>query len=375
MYPIPFNRPYVTGKEWEHIQAALAQGKLSSNGKYTQKCQHFFESRFGFKKTFLTHSCTQALEMAALLLNLGPEDEVILPSYSYVSTANAFALRGCRLVFADSRPDYPGIDEAKIENLISSRTRALVLVHYGGVACHMEPILDLCKKYGLFLIEDAAAALDGYYLAKDGDALPLGSMGDFATFSFHETKNISCGEGGLLVVNNPSFFKEADLVWNRGTNRSEFEMGHVLSYEWVRLGSAFAPSEITAAWLWSQLENLAIIQEKRAAVWNWYQANLKEILATFFGQKPVIPLYARQNYNTYYLVMEHIQDRDALIDFLKSRGILSVSHYRCLHQSPYFKNRYQGKPLLQAEKYQERLLRLPVFADLDVKSLENSLLS
>lgn len=375
MYSVPFNRPYVSGKEWEYVQDALAQGKLSSNGKYTKKCQHFFESKFGFGKTFLTHSCTQALEMAALLLNLGPEDEVILPSYAYVSTANAFALRGCQLIFADSRPDYPAIDETKIEDLISTRTRALVLVHYGGVACHMEPILELCKKYGLFLVEDAAAALDGYYLGKDGAALPLGSLGDFATFSFHETKNISCGEGGMLVVNNPAFLKEADLVWNRGTNRSEFEKGKSPSYEWVRLGSAFAPSEITAAWLWSQLESLALIQKKRAAVWNWYQMHLRRVLPYLSGQLPEIPLFAKHNFHTYYLVMDKNRDRDVLIDFLTSKGILSVFHYRCLHQSPYFKNKYLGKPLLQAEKYQERLLRLPVFADLDINLLEDRLLS
>ncbi|WP_162341103.1 dTDP-4-amino-4,6-dideoxygalactose transaminase [Cyclobacterium salsum] len=375
MYSIPFNQPYVTGNEWVYVQDALAQGRLSSNGKYTYKCQQFFESTFGFRKTFLTHSCTQALEMAALLLNLGPEDEVILPSYAYVSTANAFALRGCQLVFADSRPDYPGIDETKIERLINSRTRAIVLVHYGGVACNMEPILDLCNRYDLFLIEDAAAALDGYYMSKEGDARPLGSMGDFATFSFHETKNISCGEGGLLVVNNPSFFQEADWVWNRGTNRSDFDKGNRSSYEWVRLGSAFGPSEIAAAWLWAQLENLPAIQKKRAAVWYWYQSHLREVLPSFSSQLPKIPTFARQNFNTFYLLMDQPRDREDLIAYLKSKGILSVFHYRCLHLSPYFRDKYQGKPLVQAEKYQERLLRLPVFADLDVNQLEKELIS
>lgn len=372
---IPFNQPYVTGNEWEYIQDAVAQGRLSSNGKYTHKCQQFFERRFGFRKTFLTHSCTQALEMVALLLNLGPDDEVILPSYAYVSTANAFAIRGCRLVFADSRPDYPGIDETKIEGLISSRTRAIVLVHYGGIACNMEPLLDLCKKHELYLIEDAAAALEGYYLSRDGDASPLGSLGDFATFSFHETKNVGCGEGGLLVVNNPLFFQEADWVWNRGTNRSDFDRGKSPSYEWVRLGSAFAPSEIAAAWLWSQLENLAIIQKRRAKVWDWYLRNLTEVSLPFNIQLPVIPIFARQNFNTFYLVLDHAEDREGLIRYFRSKGILSVFHYRCLHHSPYFRDKYQGKPLVQAERYQDKLLRLPVFPDLDVELLKKRLLS
>ncbi|SEJ29428.1 dTDP-4-amino-4,6-dideoxygalactose transaminase [Cyclobacterium xiamenense] len=375
MQAIPFNQPHVTGSEWVHIQEAIAQGKLSANGSYTKKCQQFFESTFGFNKVYLTHSCTQALEMAALLLDLGPADEVIVPSFAYVSTANAFALRGCRLVFADSRLDYPGIDEVGIEKLITSRTKALVIVHYAGIACHMDPIVALCKRHGIYLIEDAAAALNGFYLNGDGKRLPLGSFGTLATFSFHETKNIACGEGGMLVVNDPDLLAKADTVWNRGTNRSDFERGLSTHYEWVSLGSAFGPSEINAAWLWAQLQKLEQIQKKRQEIWYWYQANLRRILPVFDGEFPSVPPFSQQNYHSFYLVEGSRAKREALIRYLHSKGIQSVSHYRCLHRSRYVSNRHTGAALVHAEKYQDRLLRLPFYADLDIAQLEQNLLS
>lgn len=374
MYTIPFNRPFFTGNEWSYIQDAMKDGKLSGNGKYTGKCQEFFESKYGFGKTFLTHSCTQALEMAAILMGLGPGDEVILPSYSYVSTANAFALRGCTLVFADCRPDYPVIDETKLQDLISPRTKALVIVHYGGMACKMEMISKLVQDNDIYLIEDAAAAIDAYYQGEDGKNIPLGSMGHMAAFSFHETKNISCGEGGMLVVNDASFHKKALDVWNRGTNRSAFEQGMHKAYEWVSLGSACAPSEINAAWLWAQLEQLENSQKKRKAIWNWYFQNCQSLLPSFEVEKPVVPNNAHHNFHVFYLLCADAAQRGDLINHLKSKGILSVFHYQCLHQSPYFQDQYKGIPLSQAEKYQNRLLRLPLFADFEKEKFEKLLL-
>lgn len=375
MYEIPFNRPYQTGNEWAYIQDAINEGKLSGNGKYTRKCQRFFEKKYGFGKAFLTHSCTQALEMAALLLGLGPGDEVILPSYAYVSTANAFALRGCSLVFADCRPDYPAIDETKIQRLISSRTKALVIVHYGGVACNMEMIADLVEENGIFLIEDAAAAIDAYYVSLDARKIPLGSMGHLATFSFHETKNISCGEGGMLVVNEASFFDRAEEIWNRGTNRKSFDQGSSNAYEWVSLGSAFAPSEINAAWLWAQLEQLENIRKKRKIIWDWYYQNIHSLLPGFEIEKPIVPIFAAHNYHVFYLLCKAEAGREQLINHLKNKGILSVFHYQCLHQSPHFRSQYQGEPLIYAERYQDRLLRLPLFFDLERNKFKSLLLA
>ncbi|WP_375584977.1 dTDP-4-amino-4,6-dideoxygalactose transaminase [Cyclobacterium xiamenense] len=375
MHSIPFNQPYLTGKEWSHVQEAMLGGRLSANGIFTKKCQQFFETTFGFNKVFLTHSCTQALEMAALVLGLGPGDEVIVPSFAYVSTANAFALRGCRLVFADSRPDYPGIDETGIEKLISSRTRALVIVHYAGIACDMDPIVSLCRRRGIYLIEDAAAALNGFYLDGQGHRLPLGSFGCLATFSFHETKNISCGEGGMLVVNDPELLVKAEMVWNRGTNRADFEAGRADYYEWVSLGSAFGPSEINAAWLWAQLQYLEEIQKKREKIWHWYRENLRRILPVFEGELPSVPAFAEQNYHAFFLLEKNLGKRQALIRYLQSKGILSVTHYRCLHSSPYCKAPYTGAPLVHAEKYQDRLIRLPLYADLDTGHLAHNLVS
>ncbi|SHN24656.1 dTDP-4-amino-4,6-dideoxygalactose transaminase [Cyclobacterium lianum] len=370
MYEIPFNSPYFTGNELVYLQDAQKRGRLSSNGEYTRKCQHFFESRYGFERVFLTHSCTQALEMAALVLDLGPGDEVILPSYAYVSTANAFALRGCSLVFADSRPDFPAIDETKIEDLISPRTRALVIVHYGGMSCNMEKIIELSIKHDIYLIEDAAAAIDAYYLDSNGEEIPLGSMGHMATFSFHETKNISCGEGGMLVLNDVSFIDRAEHIWSRGTNRKSYERGLSAAYQWVSIGSAFAPSEINAAWLWAQLEQIEHIKNKRKIIWDWYDEHLEALFENFGIKRPTIPEFVRQNYHLYYLTCTGLEQRQDLIEFLQSRGVLAVFHYQCLHLSPFFREQYQGEPLYEAEKFQNTLLRLPLFVDLDRNQLQ-----
>ncbi|EPR65844.1 dTDP-4-amino-4,6-dideoxygalactose transaminase [Cyclobacterium qasimii] len=372
MLSIPFNSPFSTGNEWQYIQDACKEGKLAADGKYTNKCQQFFEKKYGFGKAYLTHSCTQALEMAALLMDLKPGDELIVPSYTYVSTANAFALRGCKIVFVDSRSDYPGIDELQLEHLINDKTRAIVAVHYGGIACDMDLLTSITKKHNLFLIEDAAAAIDSYYLGADKNPKPLGSFGHFATFSFHETKNISCGEGGMLVVNDANFLEKADEVWNRGTNKKAFISGQRKKYEWVSLGSAFAPSEINAAWLWAQLEEMDAIQEKREKIWNWQQNNLPNLLAHYDLDWMNIPSHSIHNFHLFYGLAKSLKQRDELLNHLRQKGILAVFHYQSLHASPYnlsLVGQGQRQHLIQADKYSERLIRFPLYTDLDTENL------
>ncbi|MFC4874047.1 dTDP-4-amino-4,6-dideoxygalactose transaminase [Negadavirga shengliensis] len=373
MYKIPFNKPYFTGKETKFIHDALAQGKLSANGKYTGLCQHFFEQRYGFYKTFLTNSCTQALEMTALLMDIRPGDEVIVPSYTFVSTANAFALRGARIVFADSRPDYPGVSIEDLESLITARTKAIVLVHYGGIACDMQQVMGLAGRHGLFVVEDAAAALDAFYINGEGEKQALGTFGHFAAFSFHETKNISSGEGGMLVVNDSRFLESATEIWERGTNRSAFLRGEVERYDWVSLGSAYAPSEITAACLWAQLQHLDDIQSERKRIWEWYDKNLGSIWPQFDGEVPHIPLFSQHNFHMYYLVCTDQKDRDLIISRLGQKGVLAVFHYQCLHRSPFYSALHDGRKLLEAEKYSQSLLRLPFYYGLDTDSLKEML--
>jgi len=262
---IPFNKPYLTGKEAHYLYHAVYSGKISGNGMFTQKCHNFFVQRYGFKKCLLTTSCTDALEMAAILIDIKQGDEVIMPSYTFVSTANAFVLRGATIVFADSGASNPNIDAEKLESLITPKTKAIVPVHYAGIACDMDKIMALAEKYNLFVIEDAAQAIDSYYNGR-----PLGSIGHLAAFSFHETKNIISGEGGMLVINDERFFRRAEIIWEKGTNRAEFFRGEVNKYGWVDIGSSFLPSEIIAAFLYAQLENLDDIQLKRKSIWNKY---------------------------------------------------------------------------------------------------------
>tara|TARA_R110002050_G_scaffold78064_5_gene166678 strand:- start:4936 stop:6069 length:1134 start_codon:yes stop_codon:yes gene_type:complete len=367
---IPFNSPYSTGNEWHYIQDAYKEGKLAADGKYTSKCQEFFEKKYGFGKVYLTHSCTHALEMAALLMDLKPEDEVIVPSYTYVSTANAFALRGCKIVFVDSLPDYPGIDPNLLPQLINDKTRAIIAVHYGGLACDMEQIMAITRKHKLFLVEDAAAAINGFYIDPNKKRQPLGTFGHFATFSFHETKNISCGEGGMLVVNDPEFISKADEVWNRGTNRKAFNAGNKNKYEWVSLGSAFAPSEINAAWLWAQLEQIETIQQNRKVIWHWLKNNLPNLLEEYEIEWMKIPSHAEHNYHLFYGLAKNFKQRDELIKILKQKGILAVFHYQGLHTSPYYLSLENPiQKLVQAEKYSDRLIRFPLFANLNTEDL------
>lgn len=364
MIRIPFNKPHITGKETHYMYEAVYSGKLSGNGQFTQRCQRFFEEHYGFGKCLLTSSCTDALEMAALLCDIQPGDEVIMPSYTFVSTANAFVLRGAKIVFADSKANHPGIDENSIEALITPKTKAIVPVHYAGVACDMDKILALSKKYKLFIIEDAAQAIDSYYISSDGQKRPLGSIGHFATFSFHETKNLISGEGGMLVINDPQYAKQAEIIWEKGTNRSAFFRGEVDKYGWVDVGSSFLPSEVTAAFLWAQLEQLEDIQKRRKEIWSSYFSSLKDWAELNNISLPVIPQYATNNGHLFYLVMNTEDQRIRFINHLKSKGILAVFHYLSLHLSKYYYDKHDNRQLIYSDHYSNCLVRLPLFYDL-----------
>ena len=362
---IPFNKPYLTGKEIHYIYDAVYTGKLSGNGKYTKKCQQYFQDIYNIKKCLLTSSCTDALEMAAILSDIKEGDEVIMPSYTFVSTANAFVLRGAKIIFADSRKDHPGIDEDSIESLITNRTKAIVPVHYAGVACDMEKIMNLANKYNLLVIEDAAQAIDSYFTFSDGTKMALGSIGHLGAFSFHETKNIISGEGGLLTINDEKFACRAEIIWEKGTNRSAFFRGEVDKYGWVDIGSSFLPSEMIAAFLWAQLENLSDIQYKRKHIWSIYYNGLKEWAESRNVRLPFIPPQANNNAHMFYMVCNSIEQRTTIIENLKKNNILSVFHYLSLHKSPFYKEKYFGLDLVNADKYSDCLLRLPMYYELE----------
>lgn len=356
---IPFNKPYLSGKELEYISKAVMNGKLSGNGMFTQLCHSFFEKEFGFKKVLLTTSCTDALEMSALLAEIKDGDEVILPSFTFVSTANAFLLRNAKLVFCDSSENSPNIDPIKIKELITNKTKAIVVVHYAGVACDMEPIIEICNQHNIYLIEDAAQAIDSYY---KGTA--LGSIGDFGAFSFHETKNIISGEGGLLTINNEKYHSRSEILWEKGTNRSAFFKGEADKYGWVDIGSSYLPSEIISAFLYAQLENMDFIQNRRLQIWNLYKEELKELESKGFLKLPEIPSFATNNAHLFYLVLENEILRDSLIKYLKGNDVLSVFHYLPLHSSAFFFKKHDGRHLKWADYYSERLIRLPLFVEL-----------
>lgn len=370
MQKTPFNKPFLTGNELNYIELAAKSGKLSGNGQYTKKCQRFFEESYNFKKCFLTTSCTDALEMAAILIDIKPGDEVIVPSYTFVSTANAFSLRGAKLIFVDSRKDHPGIDETKLEALITSKTKAIVPVHYAGIACNMDIIMDLAEKYKLFVVEDAAHAIDSFYINKKGEKLPMGSIGHLAAFSFHETKNIIAGEGGMLVVNDKKFAERAEIIWEKGTNRSAFFRGEVNKYNWVDIGSSFLPSEITAAFLWAQLEHLENIQKRRIEIWNLYYKKLQHLSKDSKIKLPFVPNYATNNGHMFYLICENTAQRSLLIKSLKDKGVLAVFHYLSLHKSPFYNEKYTGPELKNSDKYSQCLLRLPFFFELDENTID-----
>jgi len=361
---IPFNKPYLTGKEMHYMYQAVYSGKISGNGMFTQKCQKFFEEKYGFKKTLLTTSCTDALEMCAILADIQPGDEVIIPSYTFVSTALAFVRQGAKIIFADSSSLNPNIDTDRIEELITSRTKVIVVVHYAGIACDMDVIMALADKYNLLVIEDAAQGIDSYYKGK-----ALGSIGHMAAFSFHETKNINAGEGGMLVVNDERFISRAEIIWEKGTNRAEFFRGEVNKYGWVDTGSSFLPSEIIAAYLYAQLENIDTIQTKRKNIWYTYFKGL-ESWSNLYIKLPFIPDYATNNGHMFYLVCSSLGQRTSLIEHLKSNNIHAVFHYLGLHKSPYYHMKHDGREMTNSDIYTDCLVRLPLYYELSEEDLE-----
>lgn len=365
MITIPFNKPYLSGEETAYIIDAVNSGKISGNGNYTRKCHQFFRDKYGFKKVLLTTSCTDALEMAAMLTNIQLGDEVIVPSYTFVSSALAFIRQGATIVFADSCTVNPNIDAAQIETLITSKTKAIVVVHYAGIACDMDRIMEVAHKHNLFVIEDAAQAIDAFYKGR-----PLGSIGHLGCFSFHETKNIQCGEGGMLIVNDQSMAKRAEIIWEKGTNRAEFFRGEINKYGWVDTGSSFLPSEVTAAFLYAQLENLEKIQQKRKKLWNCYHQLLKPLAVKRHFQLPSIPEYANHNAHMFYVVCNSLDDRNRLIEKTKNAGILTVFHYLSLHQSDFYASKHDGRHLPNSDLFSDQLLRLPLFYELSNQQIE-----
>jgi len=370
---IPFNKPYLTGKEMQYIEDAVKSGKISGNGFFTKKCQEFFEKEFGFKKTLLTTSCTDALEMAAILADIKEGDEVIVPSFTFVSTALAFVRQGADIVFADSYSDNPNIDADQIEALITEKTKAIVVVHYAGVACDMDKIMSIANKHGIIVIEDAAQAIDSYYISKDGTRKALGSIGHISAFSFHETKNIISGEGGMLCINDDRFIQRAEIIWEKGTNRSQFFRGEVDKYSWVDTGSSFLPSEIISAFLWAQIENMGDIQNKRIKIWNRYYEGLSsfEPVSIKKPKLPLVPEYATNNAHMFYLVCDNVDDRTKFIQHLKDKGILSVFHYLSLHKSSYYEKYSTRKSELpNSDMFSDCLVRLPLFYELTNEQVE-----
>ena len=360
---IPFNKPYFSGNEVKYISDGISIGDISGNGKYTKLCHSFFENKYNFKKCLLTNSCTTALEMAAILLDIKPGDEVIMPSYTFVSTPNAFILRGAKIIFCDSKNDNPCIDEDLIEGLISKKTKAIVPVHYAGFSCNMEKIISIAKKYDLFVVEDAAQAIDNYYIDSDKNLIPIGTQGHLSTFSFHESKNIICGEGGMLVINEERFINRSEIIWEKGTDRAAFWRGEVDKYLWHDIGSSFLPSEITAAFLYSQLENLGLIQKKRKEIWNNYMDSFTIIKDTV--RLPSVPEYCKNNAHMFYLICKDSNECLSLNKFLKSKNIYSAFHYHSLHSSPFFKDKHDGRKLTNCDKYAECLIRFPIYYELN----------
>lgn len=356
-YRIPFNKPYAVGTEFGYMQQTLADQHLSGDGAYTKRCHTLLEQSLGTKKAFLTTSCTHALEMSALLLDIQPGDEVIVPSFTFVSTINAFVLRGAKPVFADIRPDTLNLDERQLPSLITERTRAIVPVHYAGVGCEMDTIMALANQHNIGVVEDNAHGLYGYYRGK-----PLGTFGAMATQSFHETKNFTCGEGGALLINDLTYVERAEILREKGTNRSRFFRGMIDKYTWVDVGSSYLPSELLAAYLWAQLEEREDIQARRARIWNYYNDRLPEWAAEHNVRLPIIPEHCDQAYHMYHLLLPSLEVRQRLIAHLKERGILSVFHYLPLHLSD-MGRAYGGEPgdCPVTEDISDRLLRLPFY--------------
>ena len=360
-YTIPFNRPTIVGKELYYISQAIHHGHSAGDAAFTKKCHSLLEQALGVPKVLLTTSCTHALEMSAILLDLQPGDEVIVPSFTFVTTANAFVLRGAKPVFVDVRPDTLNMDESQLEGLISERTKAIVPVHYAGVGCNMDAINEIAAKYKIAVVEDNAHGLFGKYKGQY-----LGTFGTFATQSFHETKNFICGEGGALLINDPQYIERAEIIREKGTNRSRFFRGQIDKYTWVDIGSSFLPSDILAAFLYAQLETREEIQTKRQKIWNFYYEHLQSWANLYNIRLPIIPTNCTQSYHMFYILLPSLDDRSALIEHLKERGILSVFHYLPLHLSD-MGQKFGGRPddCPVTEDVSDRLLRLPFFNDLN----------
>ena len=356
---IPFNKPYCSGRELKYIERVCHSDTMSGNGEFTKKCQTFFEQKYGFRKCLLTTSGTDALEMCAMLCDLKPGDEVIVPSYTFVSTALAFLREGAKVVFADSSSQTPNMEAEQIEPLITPRTKVIAVVHYAGVACDMDSIMALAEKHHMLVVEDAAHAIDSFYKDK-----PLGGIGHLAAFSFHETKNISSGEGGMLVVNDERFVRRSEILWEKGTNRAEFYRGMVNKYGWVDMGSSFLPSEFNAAYLWAQLEQLDDIQEKRKHIWNRYYDGLKCLKGSRI-QLPYIPMYATNNAHMFYLVCPSYDYRTELMKYLREHDVQTVFHYLPLHSSKYYTDKHDGRDLPNCDRYADCLVRLPLYYELE----------
>ncbi len=359
---IGFNKPHIGGKEIDYIMEAVRREKISGNGYFTRCCQDFLEKRYGIRKVLLTTSCTDALEMAALLIRTEPGDEIIMPSYTFVSTANAFALRGANIIFADSAANSPNIDLEKLEPLITDRTIAIVVVHYAGFSCDMDRLMAIASLHDLYVIEDAAQAIESTYKGR-----PLGSIGHLGCFSFHETKNVISGEGGALLINDSAFLDRAEIIWEKGTNRSAFARGEIDKYNWIDLGSSFLPSEITAAFLLAQLEKIEEIQARRHAIWDIYHKTLRPLERKGVVSLPLIPSFNEHNAHIFYLVCRSEKERNKLLDYLNSNGINAIFHFIALHRSPYYLVRYKGYELHQCDRYTSTLVRLPIYFELSVK--------
>ena len=355
---IPFNKPYCSGRELGYMEKVCHSTTMSGNGEFTKKCHKFFEEKYGFKKCLLTTSGTDALEMCAMLCDLKPGDEVIVPSYTFVSTALAFLREGAKVVFADSGSMNPNVRVEDIEPLITERTKVIAVVHYAGVACDMDAVMALAEKHGLLVVEDAAHSVDSFYKGK-----PLGGIGHMGAFSFHETKNISSGEGGMLVVNDERFIRRSEIIWEKGTNRAEFYRGMVNKYGWCDMGSSFLPSEFNAAYLWAQLEQLDDIQGKRKHIWQMYDEGLRGHVDSQIVI-PELPDYATNNAHMYYLLCPSLEYRSKLMAYLKEQGIQTTFHYLPLHSSAYYQDKHDGRELPNCDRYGDTLVRLPLFYEL-----------
>ena len=355
---IPFNKPYFSGRELKYLEEVCHSTTMSGNGDFTKKCHTFFEQKYGFRKCLLATSGTDALEMCAMLCILKPGDEVIVPSYTFVSTALAFLREGAKVVFADSSAENPNMEVEQIEPLINEKTKVIAVVHYAGVACDMDAIMALAEKHNLLVVEDAAHCIDSFYKGR-----PLGSIGHLGAFSFHETKNISSGEGGMCVINDERFVRRAEIIWEKGTNRAEFYRGMVNKYGWVDMGSSFLPSEFNAAYLWAQLEQLDDIQGKRKHIWNRYFEGLNGKIGNEV-KLPYIPEYATNNAHMFYLLCPSLEYRTALMKFLKENDVQTTFHYLPLHSSKYYEDKHDGRELPNCDRYGDTLVRLPLFYEL-----------